>query len=249
MKPINLYTRQEHLAVFDLYFQLKFEEMRTTNSTVQLYAKVIGRTDDSVRMKLYSIAKLDCEATRRGIISGLKPSGAVKEMWLWLHGDWEAFAIESGKALRELGLDASSEPPIQQGVVRQVSVAARDGQSFFRRIVHRIYGGACCITGMRIPSMLDAAHIVPWSQDSAHRCNPRNGLLLTSLHHRAFDDGLLTIDSDFRVKVSPAVMDDGSPFAAAAMLQYDGKPIHRPMPEYAPLQEFLERHRTKIFQS
>ena len=247
--PKRRWKRQELLAVFDLYFQLQSDEMRTQNPKVRRCAKAIGRTHASVRMKLCSIISLDPTMTDSGRVGLGNASRADKEMWLWLHGDWEAFAIESGKALRELGLDASSEPPIQQGVVRQVSVAARDGQSFFRRIVHRIYGGACCITGMRIPSMLDAAHIVPWSQDSAHRCNPRNGLLLTSLHHRAFDDGLLTIDSDFRVKVSPAVRDDGSPFAEAAMLQYDGKPIHRPMPEYAPLQEFLERHRTKIFQS
>ena len=239
--------------MFDLYFQLQFDEMRTKNPKVRLCAEAIGRTPASVRMRLYNIASLDPEATSRGILGLSNLPRAVREMWLWAHGDWEAFDIESGEALRGLGLqnqdDASSEPPIQQDADRQVYMAARDGQSSFRRRVSRNYGEACCITGMRIPSMLDAAHIIPWSQDSTRRCDPRNGLLLTSLHHRAFDVGLLTIDSDFRVKVSPAAMNDGSPFTAAAMLQYDGKPMHLPMPEYAPRQECLEWHRTQIFQS
>ena len=239
--------------MFDLYFQLQFDEMRTKNPKVRLCAEAIGRTPASVRMRLYNIASLDPEATSRGISGLSNLPHAVREMWLWVHGDWEAFAIESGEALRGLGLqnedDASSEPPIQQGADRQVYMAARDGQRSFSHIVRRNYDWACCITGMRIPSVLDAAHIIPWSRDSAYRCDPRNGLLLTSLHHRAFDDGLITIDSGFRVKVSPAAMNDGSPFTAAAMLQYDGKPISLPRPEYAPLQECLEWHRTRIFQS
>ena len=251
--PGRRWSRRELLVAFDLYFQMQFSEMRTQNPKLRLCAKAIGRTPGSVRMKLYTIASLDPSAVSAGI-SGLRnASSADREMWLGVHGDWEAFAVESGEVLRGFGLqdkdDASSKTPTQQGADRQVSVTDRDGQSFFRRVVRRIYGSACCITGMRMSSMLDAAHIIPWSKNTARRCDPRNGLLLTSLHHRAFDEGLLTIGSDFRVKVSPTAMNDDSPFMQATMLQYDGKPMRLPAPKYQPLKECLEWHRTQVFQS
>ena len=61
------------------------------------------------------------------------------------------------------------------------------------------YNEQCCITGLAIPQLLIASHIVPWRHDTANRTNPQNGLLLSSLHDRAFDAGLLTINDDMTV--------------------------------------------------
>jgi len=52
------------------------------------------------------------------------------------------------------------------------------------------------------PSLLQAAHIVRWSESPRNRANPRNGLCLNPLHHRAFDLGLFTIDEDHCLVVS-----------------------------------------------
>ena len=35
--------------------------------------------------------------------------------------------------------------------------------------------------------------------------NPRNGLCLNLLHHKAFDEGLITITPEFRVRVSASL--------------------------------------------
>ena len=55
---------------------------------------------------------------------------------------------------------------------------------------------------LAVSELLNASHIVPWAVDSKNRLNPRNGLCLNSLHDRAFDRGLLTITTDYRVMVS-----------------------------------------------
>ena len=93
----------------------------------------------------------------------------------------------------------------------------RVNQGFFRRMVLSSYDGACCITGLAIPSLLVGSHIVPWAVDASNRTNPRNGLCLNVLHDRAFDRGLITVDADFRVVVSRGVL--ALPASDAAAVQ------------------------------
>ena len=75
-------------------------------------------------------------------------------------------------------------------------------QLLFRRVVSWAYGNRCAISGFSVRVALDAAHIVPWAScDVADRLRPQNGLLLTTLHHRLFDRGIITIDEQYRVRV------------------------------------------------
>lgn len=48
--------------------------------------------------------------------------------------------------------------------------------------------------------LLNASHIIPWSVDVQNRLNPRNGLCLNAILDRAFDRGLMTINTAFRSK-------------------------------------------------
>ena len=50
--------------------------------------------------------------------------------------------------------------------------------------------------------MLVASHIVPWSADKANRLNPSNGLCLSALHDKAFDNHLFSLTDDHRVILS-----------------------------------------------
>lgn len=75
-------------------------------------------------------------------------------------------------------------------------------QLLFRRAVTAAYSGKCSISGCSITEALEAAHIVPWSScKPADRLSPRNGLLLTSSHHKLFDRGVLTVDKEYSVRV------------------------------------------------
>ena len=94
--------------------------------------------------------------------------------------------------------------------------------------------------------LLVASHIVPWREDVSNRTNPKNGLLLSALHDRAFDRGLITLDGDFRVVVSEnrALTDDA--YFAESIGRFAGRPIRLPE-KFAPGAEFLAYHRERVF--
>ena len=95
-----------------------------------------------------------------------------------------------------------------EGRSREAIIRVRVNQGFFRAAVLASYSARCCITGLSIPQLLMASHIVPWSVDAKNRTNPQNGLCLNAIHDRAFDCGLLTVTTDLKVKLSPRVPKD-----------------------------------------
>lgn len=54
------------------------------------------------------------------------------------------------------------------------SVRVRSNQHVFRKIILKIYNQSCCITGLNIPEINRASHIVPWAEDDTQRLDPRN---------------------------------------------------------------------------
>ena len=78
-----------------------------------------------------------------------------------------------------------------------------------------------------------ASHIVPWRVDKRNRVNPRNGLLLSALHDKAFDIGLITIDDDMTVRVSRKHLVLNDRFFSTSIEDYDGHPI-RPPEKFGP---------------
>jgi putative restriction endonuclease len=142
--------------------------------------------------------------------------------------------------------DDSEELFSFEGVNRVALRAVRVGQSFFRNAVLSAYHYRCCITGMAIPQLLVASHIVPWRADTANRLNPRNGLCLSMLHDKAFDIGIICLTDDLTVRVSKRYASDTDPFFRNALLAYDGKPISIPE-KFRPNPNFLAYHRAHIF--
>ena len=130
--------------------------------------------------------------------------------------------------------------------MRAIETTARIGQQFFRAAILSAYNQQCCITGLSIPALLVASHIVPWSVDEQNRVNPRNGLLLSTLHDKAFDTGLLTIDDELVVRVSRNHGVEIDSFFSSAIAAYDGQPINRPE-KLEPERRFLRYHREHIF--
>lgn len=108
------------------------------------------------------------------------------------------------------------------------------------------YRRRCCITGLATPELLIASHIVPWHTDQANRVNPRNGLLLSALHDRAFDSGLITIAEDMTVRVGSGLANETDRFFAQAIGAYDGRSIKLAQ-KFQPKREFLEYHREEVF--
>lgn len=126
----------------------------------------------------------------------------------------------------------------------------RTGQAFFRRSVVSAYEGRCCITGLAIPELLVASHIIPWSRRQETRIDPRNGLCLNVLHDKAFDSGLITVDRELRVRVSRRSREarsvDEDPAMRRALQEVEGLPIRVPR-KFGPLPEYLDWHREHLF--
>lgn len=81
-------------------------------------------------------------------------------------------------------------------------VKSRIGQGIFRQKVLS-YWKTCAVTSFKDSSLLLASHIKPWRvSNNSERLNPFNGLLLTPNLDRTFDSGLITFQTDGRIKLS-----------------------------------------------
>lgn len=67
------------------------------------------------------------------------------------------------------------------GKTREQIVQVRVNQSVFRQIVLANYDFKCALSGIDIPELLVASHVIPWSYNEEERMNPKNGICLSSL--------------------------------------------------------------------
>jgi putative restriction endonuclease len=251
------WTRQQLLVAFNLYCQMPFGKMHSRNPEIVKYAELIGRTPSALAMKLTNIASLDPAITSSGRKGLEGASAADKAMWQEMQADWKHFAIEAQQAASNLGASADVTPAIGDmldesadytGSNKTVLTTTRIGQNFFRRSVLSAYDYRCCITGLAVPKLLVASHIVPWRDDKANRLNPRNGLCLSMLHDKAFDVGIITIADDMTVRVSKKHAPNDDHFFDSALFAYEGKPVVLPG-KFRPHKEFLAYHRQHIFEA
>ena len=115
----------------------------------------------------------------------------------------------------------------------------------FKRQVPLVYNNTCCISGLRVEttvnaSLIDACHIVPFSQ--SHDDTISNGLALCPTLHRAFDRGLVAIDpGNYSVLVSKRFSEPVT--STYSIHQFDGQKIHLPQnSQFHPGQNNLEEH-------
>jgi len=120
-------------------------------------------------------------------------------------------------------------------------------QSLFRATVLASYDFTCAISGINVPALLQASHIIPWSRDAGRRVDPRNGIALSALHERAFDRGLITFDENFCVTVSGRLrVGNPSEIHRIALRAIEGKKLRLPS-WYAPDPNAFAWHREYIF--
>jgi hypothetical protein len=74
---------------------------------------------------------------------------------------------------------------------RRAEVDVRQGQQRFKFRVLKRYGPSCAVCGMGVLAVLDAAHLC--SKEHEGSDDPRNGLVLCAVHHRALDASLFGI--------------------------------------------------------
>lgn len=112
----------------------------------------------------------------------------------------------------------------------------------FKKVVPRIYNYTCCISGMKITTtrdiqMIDACHIIPFSE--SHDDTIKNGISLSPNFHRAFDRFLITINENYEIVISNDFIESG----VHSFKYFHGKKIMLPKePEYRPSMDNLNWH-------
>jgi putative restriction endonuclease len=227
------WIREELIVAYNLYCKIPFGKIYAHNPEIINLAKIIGRTPSAVALKLTNFANLDPELQKR---------------------NWEELAFESEILLArfkgetiEKSAKIDLESLLIEGKDREAIIKARVNQNFFRSAILASYENKCCITGILIPELLVASHIIPWSKDEKNRLNPHNGLCLNLLHDKAFDRGLITITEDYEIKLSPALLDYKKNEAVQKFfLPYSDKIISKPK-KFLPDKSFLKYHYENVF--
>jgi putative restriction endonuclease len=135
------------------------------------------------------------------VITYPSPGSSKRDVHLAWVEDWDdeygAFLVAFGDEPPPASRPVIEEEPFQlEATTRRVAreVGTAPGQQRFKfRVVQR-YGARCAVCDMDVPEVLDAAHIRPRQERGSD--DPRNGLVLCALHHRALDAGLFAIQPD-----------------------------------------------------
>ena len=242
------WSREELIVAFNLYCKTPFGRIHIRNPEIVQLAKAVSRTPSAVSWKLANFARLDPSLRSRHIAGATHGSKLDREVWEEFSGNWDELAFQSEQLLakatgRALGEVAGEFP---EGASPKALVRVRVNQKFFRSAVLAAYDSRCCITGLDMPSLLNASHIVPWATDSKNRTNPRNGLCLNAIHDRAFDCGYVTVSPDYVVRHSPLIRRHRSEPVKQFFLRYEGRKIRLPG-RFLPDPAFLRYHNDEIF--
>lgn len=157
-------------------------------------------------------------------------------------GDAAAEALETDQeevdAFRQKIEQGSFEVP---NVTATVNIRG-SAQKAFAAAVKTNYGYQCAITGISSKDFLVAAHIVPWSEDQTIRLDPANGICLSLLVDRAFENGQLLIEDDLMIRIDWDLV--GADEALKnQLLPYDRQRMRTPI-KGMPNPSYLQRRRS-----
>jgi len=135
------------------------------------------------------------------------------------------------------------ELKLKEGRDVERKTKARANQAAFRKIILLIYQGRCCVTGLNIPTINRASHIIPWAEDKSKRLDPRNGLCLSATYDAAFDKHLISLDDEYRLILSKELKEHHEqPSVREHFLGREGQKIELPE-HFLPHPDYLAHHR------
>lgn len=247
------WTEEEMILSLDLYYKLPFSRINKNNPEVQSLAALIGRTSSSVALRLANYAACDpyiVNSGRKGMTSGI---GKCKPFWDYYASNMEelflrAETIKASMVAKPIEDVLDINPSDFVGKEREAVIKQRVNQNSFRSIILANYNERCAISGLSVPQLLVASHIIPWSDDVTNRLNPANGICLSPLYDQAFDKGYISIrPDDYTVMISNELRGyKRCDFYQGFFLLFENKPICLP-DKHMPNPKFLEYHINNIF--
>lgn len=147
-----------------------------------------------------------------------------------------------------LELEEKAHLPLVQETLAADAYPAAARDQGFRRIVTKAYDHRCALCGVRIitpdgHTVVDAAHIVPWSR--SRNDDIRNGMALCKLCHWAFDEGMMGVSECYDVITSRQIA--SNPNVPGLLLTLSGRNIIPPSDrDLWPSQQYLAEHRREF---
>ena len=250
------WTREEMILAFNLYLKLPFGKMHTRTPEIIELANLMGRSVNSVTLRLVNYASCDPYHQDRGVKGMVGGQKQCQPIWDEFAGNREALVFESEQILaqkqnqtietkfNELLFDIKD----LRGETKEREVKTRVNQNVFRQMVLANYSCQCAITGIDIPDLLFASHIIPWSKNEQERLNPENGICLSALYDKAFDRGLIGVNKQYEVVLSTTLnKNKGKVFFIQYFAPVEKVKLQMPQ-KYLPKREFLEWHWDCVFE-
>ena len=243
------WTRDDFLVTLDLYLDDPEIEKRQDDDRVNEIADLMGRSPGSVSLRLSNFRALDPQ-----VDSGMENVGApAQEIWDEYYDNEEELAREAELARERLEANVYVDDfpgtkstgggdDVTTGETTSTSTR-RIGQRDFRKEVRDRYDDTCVLCDVDEPGLLQAGHILEWSEYEDPRGDPANGLLLCYTHHRAFDLNMFTLSEDYEIAVRPG-LDTRSEFLTQTILDRRGESVT--FPNDPPSAEYLGRHNERI---
>lgn len=129
-----------------------------------------------------------------------------------------AVAVDEGQRFIRPGEELADD---QRRYVEQLT-KRRLHQPVFRARVLQAYEGRCSLCALRHSELLDAAHIIADGQPGGEPVVP-NGLSMCKIHHAAYDQNILGVSPDLRVKIRHDVLTEvDGPMLRHGLQELDG---------------------------
>lgn len=161
-------------------------------------------------------------AAHHGVATYHRPALEGAEIVVAVARDMLLWYVQTGHLLHGLGADATNvsqlidaSPEDERSLIDSsesdsqaarrvdlVEIMRRYRDARFKPQVLRAYSYRCAVCGYAL-KLADAAHIVPVSHPRGTD-HVNNGLALCRLHHAAYDNGLLGVQSSYRIVLNPA---------------------------------------------
>ena len=251
----RLWTREELILAFSLYLKLPFGKLHHGNPEIIHLASILDRTPNSIAMRLSNFASVDPYHQKRGIKGLTGGIRQVEPIWNEFISNKDELLFESEKILADLEkqtieykfAEILSGTENLKGETKIREVKTRVNQNVFRQIVLANYNQKCAITGIDLPDLLVASHIIPWSQNEEERLNPENGICLSALFDRAYDKGLIGITEKYQIILSSELkIKEKKDYYPATFGNLNEITLQLPQ-KYLPKKEFLQFHLDTVF--
>jgi putative restriction endonuclease len=250
------WTRDELIMAFNLYLKLPFGKLHTRTPEIIEMANLLGRTVNSITIRLTNFASCDPYHQNRGVkgmVGGIKQ---CQPIWDEFFENKELLIFESERILAEKEnrtIESKFDDLLfdlgeLKGKTKLREVKTRVNQNVFRQIVIANYSGKCAITAIDIPELLFASHIIPWAKDENERLNPENGICLSALYDKAYDKGLIGINEKYEILFSSYLKKkEQNDYYNKYFAHLENTKLIMPK-KYAPKKEFLQYHLDEIFE-